>query len=58
MKISAKIILDSVSNNIRLTTMQLKAPKFLDAEFEKHRMLSSNSSSDRAIPLEKMLSRK
>lgn len=54
--IEAKIILDSISpHGIRLTTIQTKAPKFLDAEFEKHRMISSNSSSDRAIPLLKML---
>ena len=31
-------------------TLELRAPKFLDAQFEKHRMLSSNSSSSRAIP--------
>ena len=49
--IEAKIILDSISTHgIRLTTIQTKAPKFLDAEFEKHRMISSNSSSDRALP--------
>lgn len=55
--ISAKVIQDSVSEDtaIRLITLQLKAPKFLDAEFEKHRMLSSNSSSDRAKPLKRML---
>jgi thymidylate synthase ThyX len=57
MKISAKVIADSISNNVRLSTLQLKAPKFLDAEFEKHRMLSSNSSSDRAIPLNTLLER-
>lgn len=56
MTTSAKIIADSISEHgIRLTTLQTKAPKFLDAEFEKHRMISSNSSSDRAIPLLKML---
>lgn len=55
MTISAKIITDSITNGIRLATIQTKAPKFLDAEFEKHRMISSNSSSDRAIPLLKML---
>lgn len=55
--ISASVIADSISpNDLRLITLQIKAPKFLDAEFEKHRMLSSNSSSDRAKPLAKMLS--
>ena len=53
--ISAKVIADSISPyGQRITTLQISAPKFLDAEFEKHRMLSSNSSSDRAIPLSKM----
>ena len=55
MTISAKVICDSIANGIRLPTLQTRAPKFLDAEFEKHRMISSNSSSDRAIPLLKML---
>ena len=55
--ISSKIIKDSISpHKVRLITLQLKAPKFLDAECEKHRMISSNSSSDRAKPLEKLLS--
>lgn len=54
---SATVIKDSVSlEGIRLITLQLKAPKFLDAQFEKHRMLSSNSSSDRAKPLKRLLS--
>lgn len=57
--ISAKIISDSTtksSTSTRLITLQLKVPKFLDAEFEKHRMISSNSSSDRAKPFKRMLS--
>jgi hypothetical protein len=55
--INAKVIAHSVANNEELITFQTKAPKFLDAEFEKHRMISSNSSSDRAIPLNRMLER-
>ena len=54
--IQAKIIADSIHKQDRLTTVQVRAPKFLDAEVEKHRMISSNSSSDRAIPLAKLLS--
>lgn len=54
--ISAKIICDSIANGVRITTMELHAPKMLDAQFEKHRMFSSNSSSDRAVPLEKLIS--
>jgi len=53
--ISAKIIKHSIYNNQELISIELKLPKFLDAEFEKHRMLSSNSSSDRAIPVNKMI---
>ncbi len=52
--IYAKVIKDSIYKGKRLTSLQIRAPKFLDAEFEKHRLLSSNSSSDRAIPFESM----
>jgi len=53
--ISAKIIAHSkVPSGQELITIQTKAPKFLDAEIEKHRMISSNSSSDRAIPFSKL----
>ena len=53
--IEAKIIEHSEFNGQELITIQTKAPKFLDAEIEKHRMISSNSSSDRAIPVNKMV---
>lgn len=39
-----------------LITVQMRAPKFIDAEIEKHGMIRTNSSSDRAIPYTKMLS--
>lgn len=58
MPITAKVIADSTANFIRITSITIKAPMFLDAEFEKHRRLSnvsSNSSSNRAIPFVKML---
>ena len=49
--IEAKIIQHTKTKfGDELITMQTCAPKFLDAEIEKHRTLSSNSSSDRAIP--------
>ena len=48
--IYAKCVAASVANGIPIYTLETKAPKFIDAEFEKHRMLSSNSSSSRAIP--------
>lgn len=52
---AVKVIEDSICNGIRITTFQTLSPKFLDAEIEKHRMLSTNSSSDRAIPISKMV---
>jgi len=52
----AKVVLDHISpDGIRLVTLETCAPKFIDAEFEKHRMLSSNSSSTRAIPIKTAL---
>jgi len=54
--IYAKIIKDSISpQGIRLTTIETRAPKFIDAEIEKHRMLSSNSSSSRAINVDRII---
>lgn len=52
--IYAKVITASEANNIPIYTLEVKAPKFIDAEFEKHRMISSNSSSSRAIPFNKL----
>ena len=48
--IYAKVVAASIANDIPIYTLETNAPKFIDAEFEKHRMLSSNSSSSRAIP--------
>ena len=53
--ITADIIAHSKHKKKELISIETYAPKYLDAEIEKHRMLSSNSSSDRAIPLERML---
>lgn len=56
--ISAKQIKYSMSEDgVKLMTLELTAPKFIDAEFEKHRMISSNSSSSRAIPFKRTLDR-
>lgn len=53
---SAKIILDSVGpNGARLTTFELRYPRFIHAELMTHRMFSRNSASSRAIPTEKLL---
>ena len=53
--ISAKIIKHSSYEGSEMISIETKSPKFLDAEIEKHRMISSNSSSSRAIPFNKIL---
>lgn len=56
MTISAKIIADSISNGgNRLTTFQLRYPRFIHAEFMTHRKLSRNASSSRAIPVARLI---
>jgi thymidylate synthase ThyX len=56
MTITAQIIADSISpEGIRLTTMQLRYPRFIHAELMTHRMFSRNASSSRAIPVQKMI---
>lgn len=53
---SAKIICDSISERgHRLTTVQVTLHRFVLAELNTHRMLSKNSASSRAIPIEKMI---
>ena len=54
--ISAECIAASIyEGGPPIYTVVTRAPKSIDAEFEKHRMLSSNSSSSRAIPVEKII---
>jgi len=56
MTIEAKIIADSISDEgIRLTTFQLRYPRFIHAELMTHRVFSRNASSSRAIPVKKMI---
>jgi thymidylate synthase ThyX len=54
------IIADSVPaqdpyEGTRITTFQLKYPRFIHAEFMTHRMFSRNASSSRAIPVNKIM---
>lgn len=57
-KPSAKIIADSVNESgDRITTFVLTYHRFIHSEFMTHRMLSKNSSSSRAIPVEKMIAK-
>lgn len=53
--ISAKVIADSVYNNIRMTTFEFTFPRIILAEVNTHRMLSKNAASTRAVPVESIL---
>jgi thymidylate synthase ThyX len=54
--ITARVIEDSISQaGVRLTTLQLRYPRFIHAEFMTHRVFSRNASSSRAIPVAKMI---
>jgi thymidylate synthase ThyX len=58
MTYSATVLADSVSPcGVRLTTLQVTFPRIVLAEFNTHRMLSRNSASSRAIPVEKQIAR-
>jgi thymidylate synthase ThyX len=52
--ITARVILDSRSpEGARLTTMELRYPRFIHGEFLTHRQFARNSASSRAIPFAK-----
>lgn len=54
MTISARVIADSTyAGGVRLTTMVLRYPRFVHAEFMTHRVFSRNAASSRAIPTKK-----
>jgi len=54
--ITAKVICDSVSESgNRITTFEIEYPRFILAELNTHKMLEKNSSSSRAIPINKMI---
>lgn len=58
MTYAAKIIADSISlAGHRVTTMEIVLPRIVLAEFNTHCMISRNSASSRAIPVEKMISK-
>jgi thymidylate synthase ThyX len=51
-----KVVADSVgANSSRITTMQLKYPRFIHAEMLTHRSFSRNASSTRAIPTRRLI---
>jgi thymidylate synthase ThyX len=56
MAFSARILLDSISPaGVRLTTMEVRYPRFIHSELMTHRVFSRNSASSRAIPIKKMI---
>ena len=58
MAYSARVLRDSIGpNGIRLTTVEVTFPRIVLAEANTHRVISKNSASSRAIPVEKMLAR-
>jgi thymidylate synthase ThyX len=58
MTVSAKVIEDSVSEmGVRITTLQIRYPRFIHGEFMTHRVFSRNASSSRAIPILTMIRR-
>ncbi len=58
MPISATVLADSIAPcGKRLTTMEWTYPRAIHSEIMTHRMLSKNSASSRAIPVEKLIQR-
>jgi thymidylate synthase ThyX len=56
MSYAAVVIADSIGpNKARLTTMQLRMPRFILAQFNTHRAISKNARSSRAVPTEKLI---
>lgn len=55
MTMYAKVIADSIANDIRLTTLELYYPLMIHAQLMTHRMFSRNAQSNRAMPVAKML---
>lgn len=55
MTYKVKILADSIAQDVRLTTVEATFPRIILAELNTHRMLSRNSASSRAIPVEKRI---
>lgn len=53
--IEVSIVAASIANYVPIITMQLKYPRWVHGEFLTHRMFSRNSSSSRAIPVDRIL---
>jgi len=56
MPFSARVLLDSISPaGARLTTMEVRYPRFIHSEVMTHRVFSRNAASSRAVPIRKMI---
>jgi thymidylate synthase ThyX len=56
MAFSARVLLDSRSpSGARLTTLEVRYPRFIHSEMMTHRVFSRNAASSRAIPIKKMI---
>jgi thymidylate synthase ThyX len=56
MTTTVRVIADSYyDHGVRLTTLQLKYPRFIHPEFLTHRVFSRNASSSRATPVERII---
>lgn len=56
MTISVRVIADSINDSgNRITTFQLRYPRFIHAELMTHRKFSRNASSSRAIPVKRII---
>ena len=53
--IKAEVVLDTIWNGKRITTLQLKMPRFILAQLNTHRSFSRSTASSRAIPTSKLL---
>lgn len=55
---NARVLADSVSPAfVRLTTVEVRFPRFILSELNTHRVFSRNSASSRAVPTNKMIER-
>lgn len=50
----ATVIADTINEGSRITTLELVYPRYIHSEFMTHRMFSRNSSSSRAVPIERV----
>ena len=55
--IKAEVVLDTIWNGKRITTLHCHFPRFILAQVNTHRMFSRNTASSRAVPIQKMIDR-